>query len=534
MLLILVWAYLPLAVLTAWPLADPTWWPTTKKTIATPNGRVTGLVKNGVWGFLGVPFAKPPIGPLRFAPPEALETWDGVRDATKPASSCFQGSGSEDCLYLNAFMPASKASLAPAKFKPVVVIIHGGGFIGGRAAQNWDTVQQTDVVVFNIQYRLGVFGFFSLQSPSKNLGMQDQQMALHWVQKNAAAFGGDASQVMIHGCSAGGASVAGHLVLQGSFGLYKAASLESPGGHQGWMGDKRRTNDDWMSTALSDKNSQQLAKHFNCSRPSTSGSVECLRNVTTPIVGKASLTWRFAPSMPEEGQYPLGLIQRGHWNQVPTMVGGASCESCMDAAGYLGSPSKSVDKERFDQALIRYGLSGVNGSGIGPSTLEKWYARRIASEGRWRTFARILGDSGHSCNTALHAEALAVNSSKVWRYLFDVRHAGLPGATHCSEAAWLEHTHKPSSDAETLLENTIANWWANFATHGDPNLGSHSNATWSRFSLQNPKTLMLSADGAIMTSTADTVRSECSNWKPFLGWGKDKEESTPKKEEVIV
>ena len=115
------------------------------------------------------------------------------------------------------------------------------GFVGGAATTAWNLSRTTGSVVFSIQYRLGVMGFFSTGDSPDHLGMQDQQFALRWIKDNARAFGGDASRVMIFGCSAGGASVAGHLVLPASAGLYHAAGIESPGGHQGWMGDVRRS-----------------------------------------------------------------------------------------------------------------------------------------------------------------------------------------------------------------------------------------------------------------------------------------------------
>jgi carboxylesterase type B len=237
-------------------------------------------------------------------------------------------------------------------------------------------------------------------------------------------------------------------------------------------------------------------------------------------------TLRFAPALPSEGQYPLGMIQRGFWNRVPTMIGGASCESCAGAVAALGPASQTVTKQTFDEALIKYGLSGVNGSGVGPETLEKWYEGRIATEGRWRTFARILSDSGHACSTALHAEALAQNSaqsSHIWRYFFDIHSSLLPGATHGSETSWLEHTHQPESQTEQALEDALSQWWVNLAAHGDPNTGSSNPLSWTQFSLQHPKTLTLTSGGAVMNSTLDTERAECANWKPFLGWGKEQD-----------
>jgi len=353
--------------------------------------------------------------------------------------------------------------------------------------------------------------------------MQDQRLALRWVQENAKAFGGNPDRVMIYGCSAGGASVAGHLVLPESFGLYSSASIASPGGHQGWMGNEKRSDDDWMSPALNEKHSQEVVASLSCSRSSVGLTLSCLRNISVESLIAFEEKLRFAPALPKEGQYPLGMIQRGDYNHVPTMIGGASCESCASAIGYIGR-SPSVTKDVFDKGLIKCGLSGVNGSKVGPETLEKWYEHRVNSEGRWRTFARILGDSGHSCSTSLHAEALAKSrtaTQHIWRYLFDIRSMALPGATHCSETGYLEHAAGPVSRTEKWLEDSLSQWMVNLAAFGDPNKGSLNTFQWTPYTRDHAMTLMVTRSGVAMNTTADTIRDECKNWKPYLGWGDD-------------
>jgi len=490
--------------------------------ILTSAGLIRGVSRDGISSFFGIPYAQPPIGALRFAPPLPARRWSGVRNAKEHPSMCIQSgtilsyTGSEDCLYLNAFIPSKPANAS----RPVIVKIHGGSFTSGSASASTNLTRATGVVVFAIQYRLGIFGFFSPDLPPPNFGMQDQQLALRWVQQNAAAFGGNPSRVMIHGCSAGGASVAGHLVLPGSFGLFSSASIASPGGHQGWMGDEKRVDDDWMSPGLNLNHSARTVKGLSCSRSSVNATLACLQHASVHALFAFERKLRFAPALPEEGQCPLGMIQRGQWNQVPTMIGGASCEACYSAYKILG---RSVSKATFDKGLIKYGLSGVNGSGVGPETLEKWYKDRIAHEGRWRSFARILGDSGHSCSTALHAEALANTASHrtgIWRYLFDITHTDLPGAPHCSETQYLEHSVRTHSPTEQWLQDSLSQWITNLAAHGDPNAGSSNAFHWSMFTKNNPSTLIATPAGAVMNSTADTVRAECKNWKPYLGWGK--------------
>lgn len=161
--------------------------------------------------------------------------------------------------------------------------------------------------------RLGVFGFFSTEAPPPNLGLADQRFALRWVRDNAARFGGDPDNIMIFGCSAGGASVAGMLTMPDAYGLYRAAGIESPGGHQGWMGGTVRADDDWMSTTLNVNNSHALSKELGCSGPD---DLPCLQALSTAAVYNPSLRMRFAPSLGVEGQFPLGQIALGQWNKV--------------------------------------------------------------------------------------------------------------------------------------------------------------------------------------------------------------------------
>jgi len=294
-----------------------------------------------------------------------------------------------------------------------------------------------------------------------------------------------------------------------------------------------------MSSTLNGDNSAALVKDLKCSRATGNLTLACMRNVSRDLLLSRGRKLRFAPALANEGQYPLGLIRQGRWNKVPTMIGGASCESCMDAYEKLGSPDNVITNEAFDGGLIKSGLSGKNGSGVSPSMLEEWYERRIASEGRWRTFARILGDSGHSCSTALHAEALAQSppqNASIWRYFFDIPspNSVLPGATHCSETTLLEHRATHISEVEKQIEDSLSNWMVNLAAHGDPNVGSSSGVFWSKFVSLSSQTLMLSATGSVMGSSDDTRRSECEHWKPYLGWEHSQNASTSFDGTVIV
>nr|XP_051687075.1 cocaine esterase-like [Oryctolagus cuniculus] len=199
----------------------------------THTGQVRGSLVHvggtnaGVHTFLGIPFAKPPLGPLRFAPPEPAEAWSGVRDGTSHPAMCLQDIAamntqalklgnltlpsipvSEDCLYLNIYSPARAREGSDL---PVMVWIHGGSLVIGLASMYDSSALAAfeDVVVVTIQYRLGVLGFFSTgdQHAASNWGYLDQVAALRWVQQNIAHFGGNPDRVTIFGESARGLSV---------------------------------------------------------------------------------------------------------------------------------------------------------------------------------------------------------------------------------------------------------------------------------------------------------------------------------------
>jgi para-nitrobenzyl esterase len=205
------------------------------------GGAVRGIATGAGDAFLGLPYAAPPTGDLRWRPPRPPAGWHGVRDATRFAPSCPQptqnnpfvppGALSEDCLYLNVYTPALHGHAA----RPVLVWIHGGG-LTEDGARNYDgsKLAADGTVVVTINYRLGALGFLAhpalaarTDGSAGNYGLMDQREALRWVQRNIARFGGDPTNVTIAGQSAGGLSVLAHLVSQGSRGLFARAIVQS-------------------------------------------------------------------------------------------------------------------------------------------------------------------------------------------------------------------------------------------------------------------------------------------------------------------
>ena len=200
------------------------------------SGSLRGVIANGVLSFKDIPYAKAPVGDLRWRPPQPAEHWRGVRDAAEFGPECMQTDDvpkSEDCLTLNVWKPAG--ALGPL---PVMVWIFGGALVHGQTSlYPADNLARQGVIVVSMNYRMGRLGFFAHPAllgdrPDElygNYGYMDQRAALEWVQRNITAFGGNPKAVTVFGESAGGGSVLTHLTSPLSAGLFQRAILQSPG-----------------------------------------------------------------------------------------------------------------------------------------------------------------------------------------------------------------------------------------------------------------------------------------------------------------
>ena len=205
--------------------------------VQTKSGSVRGQVAPDHRLFSGIPYAAPPVGPMRWQPPQPAAEWSGFLDATRPGPRCIQdvsndvdrSETSEDCLTLNVWTPPPSGEA-----RPVMVWIHGGSFINGSGDiydAQW-LASRGDMLVVTINYRLGALGFLAHPALGPagdvgNYGLADQQAALRWVHDNISAFGGDPDKVTIAGESAGGMAVCDHLVAPASAGLFSAAIIQS-------------------------------------------------------------------------------------------------------------------------------------------------------------------------------------------------------------------------------------------------------------------------------------------------------------------
>ncbi|KAJ8262390.1 hypothetical protein GJAV_G00165900 [Gymnothorax javanicus] len=318
-------------------------------------------VDTGVHVYLGVPFAQPPIGPLRWKAPLPEEPWVGERDATKQPPMCLQNrtfvldllemislhmdvpDASEDCLYLDVYTPAN--ARAESKL-PVMVWIHGGGFaIGGSSMQDGSALAAyQNVVLVVIQYRLGILGFFSTgdeQAPG-NFGFLDQVAALRWVQKNIQSFGGDPGSVTIFGESAGGASVSLLSISPASSGLFHRAIAQS--------GTAKMSG---IFIPNQFPSAQAIANISGCEITSSKTIVDCMRQLTEEEIQQtADAAPHIQFLVTNDGQFltksPEEAFQSQEVHKVPFMTGVTNQECGWLLPKFLGPPgwAEGMDREQ--------------------------------------------------------------------------------------------------------------------------------------------------------------------------------------------
>ena len=306
----------------------------------TQSGPVRGFVNGGVEGFLGIPYAAPPVGDLRWRPPQPVQSWTDVRDAMKFGAYCAAAkstngprSESEDCLFINVWRPAKTARDARL---PVYAFIHGGGFINGSSnqADMTDIVEQTGVIGVSFNYRLGPLGFFShpaITQDSGDFGLMDQQAALRWVHDNIAGFGGDPARVTLGGESAGGYSVCAHLTAPGSAGLFSQAMMQSGSCIS-------------IPLAAAQKNAAEIAEQVGCKGPD---AASCLRAVPAgklidvPYPGVAALPTDGTSVLPTA---PRKAVAEGNFQRVAIVIGSNRDEGRTFRQGDIGWKESDYDQ----------------------------------------------------------------------------------------------------------------------------------------------------------------------------------------------
>jgi len=474
-------------------------------------GTVRGSHVDGLSVFKGVPFAAPPVGPLRWHAPEQPKPWQGVLDATHFAPACpqtgmpDQNQGgmrtSEDCLYVNVWTPAHTGS-APL---PVMVWIYGGGFTQGATSistYSGSRLAQKGVVVVSIAYRVGPFGFLatpgltreSAHRSSGNYGLLDQIAGLQWVKHNIAAFGGNPDRVTIFGESAGGISVSMLCASPLAKGLFQGAISES-GGNFGpplmndGDGAENQGGANVRPLKLAERVGEAYLKSLNVS------SISEARNLTMgqllAAAGPAIGGHRFWPVfdgyvLPGE-QYSLYV--QGKYNDVPVLIGtnideGALFPQAPNAHAYIDGVRKAYGPFA-DRILAAY-----------PGSTD---AQALRS-GR-----DLFRDTGFVWPTWAWARLQArTGKSPVYVYYFGLRppYAGEPryadwGAAHAAELPYVFGNLEPEAfpggmkwrPLDRAVSDRLVTYWTNFAKTGDPNGGTLM--PWPRFEPRDPRVMFI-------------------------------------------
>jgi para-nitrobenzyl esterase len=449
----------------------------------TRSGKVEGLEQDGIEIFLGIPYAAPPVGALRWKAPQPEAAWDDVRDAKEfsaqsaqtafAMNAMFGGARpkySEDSLYLNVWTPA-----CDDKRRPVMVWIHGGAFIWGAGDTPWyhgtQFAKNADVVVVTINYRLGPFGFLHLGDAfpelagSGNLGILDQVAALEWVRDSISAFGGDPDRVTIFGESAGGGSVGTLLGTPSARGLFHRAIAQS--GAASWHSTPEAANE--VTAVLLERAGVKP------------GDLDALMALTTDEVLNAQPTFQengvtslpFQPVIDGIGlpQPPLDAIRAGNAEGVHVIVGTNAQEMTLFI---LMDP----DFGALDDDTIRARVEATSFIEAGSAIVDD-YRRRRPDASAQELWLALSTDTAFRIPAVLLAMAQQ-GHGPVWSYLFTYEtpvFGGVLRSTHALEIPFVFDTLNRAALFTGTgphlqdLSDAMHGSWAAFARTGDPNHG---------------------------------------------------------------
>ncbi len=456
--------------------------------VESQKGLLRGTTTGSIAGFRGIPYAAPPVGDLRWRPPQEFPAWEGERNATEFGAACPQPAvpppfgisspWSEDCLTLNIWTP--EAAFEDGRKRPVLFWIHGGAFLIGSGSQplyEGSKLAALDVVVVTINYRLGALGFLAHPSLSAeqpggslgNYGLLDQIAALRWVRTNIAQFGGDIDNVTIMGESSGGVCVTSLMISSLAEGLYSKAIAQSSGG-----------------TAIFPKTQ------------GAANSGEAIGSSWTTKLGLGS-----NPTVNEMRAVPANSIAESDFFSFPNI----------DGVTLMHSPGDAF--ARGEQAAVPF-LTGSNSfEGSLPTITDAMaqaslplnyaqfidrYAQRDASPLAPKD--ELRGELFFVQPTRFLAERQAATGAPGYLYFFDQVPEGLrssvPAATHGGELAYLFGTEYPSGswdDTDRKVAHLMMDRWVAFARTGNPNIPNAP--TWPAVDSQPAKALILSSSGGI-------------------------------------
>lgn len=436
--------------------------------VQTRQGSLTGSVEEAICVWRGIPFAAPPVGPLRWRAPQPVPAWQGVRHAGQFSAASWQnseycqligggdpGQFSEDCLYLNVWSPAGRE-----KPLPVMVWLHGGGFTlgsGGLPPYDGKALASRGIVLVTVNYRLGHLGFFAhpalaeeTETPVYNFGLLDQIAALRWVQENIAAFGGDAANVTLFGESAGGRSVMALMASPLARGLFHKAIIQS----------SYTLADTPSDVALA--KGKAVAKHFGL----TDASAQQLRALPADAFWPLEAPLKTSPTpiagdcvLPEP---TLEVFFAGRQHAMPVIVGSNSDEASVMAefgVDLAGEIEKMRRINRPGLGLIRLLYPGVKG--------DYELGRQVCRDMAFTTLGLVV------------MQAQQRVGQPCWRYWFDYvaeaehdiyKH----GAWHGNEVPYVfdnlalaEPSCRYANERDVAFAAQIADYWVRFARSAD-------------------------------------------------------------------
>lgn len=459
------------------------------QTVTTQFGTIQGVMNGNVYQFLGIPFAKPPVGNLRWKAPQNPDNWSDTLSVTNFPPVCPQKNfdtggtsytitGNEDCLYLNVWTPQINSS----GNLPVLVFIHGGGNQQGSSSeQNAGTYmyfgknmsERGNSVIVTIQYRLGPLGFLvhpGLESENPNniagnYAVMDQILALNWVKNNISNFGGDANKVMIFGESAGGVNVGNLLISPMAANLFQRACIESAAPvvktYASGIADGITYADSYISSGT---NAQKIAFMRTLS------SNDLVANEAPPLSGGAvGMNWTSVIDNYYFTNSPTQVFQSENFNKVPLLLGSNADEMSLNVPGTVTPgmvtllKNTTVPNPLRPQADILYPSGATN------------------AEAK-QSYIGILTDSQFTATCRRTAQCVSVNQTQpVYRYFFTFKHT-VPalytyGSYHGMELFYVFNTWENATlgsgsffhTEDGYVQNAMLNYWVNFANSGNPN-----------------------------------------------------------------
>ncbi|XP_067119165.1 acetylcholinesterase-like [Centruroides vittatus] len=508
--------------------------------------KITGVtikvLDKQVKAYLGIPYATPPVGNLRFREPQPVKDWDFVYNATQKPPSCMQTpleidpewpnrhpkEVSEDCLYINVWVPASTTC---GDKLATMVWIYGGGFTVGST--NMDIYDGSviasvgEVIFVSFNYRLGAFGYanFGQDDAAGNMGMLDQVMALKWVHENIEAFGGDKDLITIFGESAGSMSVAHHLISPMTKGLFKRAILQSG------------TNNLPTFTANPEANlelTSMMAKELGCSEDDM---LPCMKRVDAFdiaafqkqfIQGKKTLAifvpQNGSPFLPENS---LESVNSGKFHDVDVLIGETRDE------GSLFLLIHNLDlMKRMEPILSKSESESILGNFYKVNTesanrIVQEYLEDIADEASFTITKQTIKAMGHgvfSCPIFHLAEKLSQNNRKVFHYTFNHTRIKSPmkkwiGVPHFEDMYFVfgkPFTRvKQFTPEEMEFSKRIIELWTSFAKTGKPSYEGMKEE-WLQFDEKERRSLSLTLGNIHLTKAEE---EKCKFWKEFYGYG---------------